>query len=136
MKRSLWLSIALTGLLLPACISIKGSVVATSPTQDHSLLRHVVLFKFKEGTSPEQIATIENAFRQLPAKIAEIRDFEWGTDVNAQSRAEGFTHCFLLTFHDVESMEAYRAHQAHQDFVAMARPFLEKIWVIDYWPKE
>ena len=38
-------------------------------------LRHVVLFKFKEGTTPDDIKKVESAFVALPSKIAEIKDF-------------------------------------------------------------
>ena len=62
------------------------------------MLRHVVLFRFKEGTSPEQIKEVENAFASLPGKIDIIKRFEWGTNVSAENRSEGFTHCFVLSF--------------------------------------
>jgi len=42
-------------------------------------LRQVVLFKFKDGTSPEDIAKVEKAFAALPSKIPQIAGFEWGT---------------------------------------------------------
>ena len=47
-----------------------------------SVLRHVVLFAFKDSSTAEQIQEIEAAFRALPAKIKEIHKFEWGTDVS------------------------------------------------------
>ncbi len=40
-------------------------------------VRHVVLFKFKEGTTAQQQKTVEDAFRALPKKIHEIVGFEW-----------------------------------------------------------
>ena len=36
-------------------------------------VRHVVLFKFKEGTTAEQQKMVEDAFRELPTKIPRSR---------------------------------------------------------------
>ena len=56
-------------------------------------VRHIVLFKFKEGTTAQQQKTVEDAFRELPKKIHEIVGFEWGTNISPENRNEGFTHC-------------------------------------------
>ena len=62
------------------------------------MLRHVVLFAFKEAATPAQLDAIEQAFAALPSQIAEIKDFEWGTDVSVEHLADSYTHCFLVTF--------------------------------------
>jgi hypothetical protein len=100
-----------------------------------ALLRHVVLFRFKETTTPEQIEQIQAAFAALPAKIDEIYDFEWGTDVSVENLAHGFSHCFLVTFQTAQDRDIYLPHPAHQEFVALISPYLEKVLVIDYWSK-
>lgn len=97
------------------------------------LLRHVVMFKFKEGTSPEQIRTIENTFRGLPKKIDTIVDFESGTDVSVEGKADGFTHCFFVTFRDAKGREIYLPHPAHKEFVSVVGPHVDKVLVFDYW---
>lgn len=96
-------------------------------------LRHVVLFQFKAGTTAEQIKTIEDAFRTLPSKIDVIRDFEWGTDVSVEGKANGFTHCFFLTFASAADRDAYLPHPAHREFGSILRPHLENVLVLDYW---
>jgi len=101
-----------------------------------SLLRHVVLFKFKEGTTPEQIAEVEDAFRALPSKIDVIHDFEWGTDVSVEGIARGFTHCFFLTFQSEEDRAVYLPHPDHKAFGAVLRPYLDQVLVLDYWAKQ
>jgi len=97
------------------------------------LLRHVVLFQFKPGTSAAQIKTIEDAFRALPDQIDAIHDFEWGTDVSVEGIAQGFTHCFLVTFKSEADRDAYLPHPAHKAFGELLRPHREKVLVIDYW---
>ena len=64
------------------------------------VLRHNVLFKFKEDTSAADIRKVEQAFCALPGKISTIRGFEWGTDVGVEGLSKGFTHCFFLPFKD------------------------------------
>jgi hypothetical protein len=98
-----------------------------------SVLRHVVLFAFKPGTTAEQIAAVEQAFAALPQQIPEIVVFEWGRDVSVEGRAQGFTHCFLVTFRDEASRDAYLPHPAHQAFVALVSQHREKGLVFDYW---
>ncbi len=101
-----------------------------------SLLRHVVLFKFKDGTTPEQIAQVEDAFRALPAKIEAIHDFEWGTDVSVEGIARGFTHCFFVTFKSEEDRAVYLPHPEHKAFGETLRPYRDQVLVFDYWARE
>ena len=105
-------------------------------TDQNSVLRHVVLFKFKEGTTAEQIAGVVDAFRALPGKIDAIHDFEWGTDVSVEGRADGFTHCFFVTFKSEADRDAYLPHPDHKAFGAVLRPHLDKVLVLDYWSRQ
>jgi len=125
----------LTAALLWALAATSQSAEPTNNAQ-LGRLRHVVLFAFKEGTTPEQVKTIEDAFRALPGKIPTIVDFEWGTDVSVENLADGFTHCFLVSFKDAEGRKAYLPHPAHLAFVAVLKPHLEKVLVIDFVAKD
>ena len=97
------------------------------------VLRHVVLFSFKESASRSQIRQIEQAFYALPAKIREIHAFEWGTDVSVENLAQGYTHCFLVTFLSEADRDVYLPHPAHQAFVSLIQPHLAQALVVDYW---
>ena len=99
-------------------------------------LRHVVLFKFKTDATKEQVQEVVAGFQALPKKIDGITAFEYGTDVSPEGRAEGFTHCFVVTFKDAKSRDAYLPHAAHKEFVAMALPRIEKVLVVDYFAKK
>ena len=50
------------------------------------------------GTASATIAEIERAFAALELKIGAIEALEWGTDCSPEGKAQGFTHCFFLTF--------------------------------------
>jgi len=101
--------------------------------EEKSALRHVVMFRFKDGTGAEQIETIAQNFKGLKAHIPEIREFEWGWNVSVEDRDQGLTHIFCVTFSSVDGREAYRAHPAHCAFADSIRPSVEKVVVLDYW---
>ena len=96
-------------------------------------LRHLVLFNFKENISADSIVIVEKVFSELPSKIKEIRDFEWGTDNSPEGVAKGFTHSFLVTFHSEEDRATYLPHPDHKSFSAIVDPLLEDVLVLDYW---
>ena len=105
----------------------------TTNMQQDSVLRHVVLFKFKEGTSKEDIQKIEEAFSALPSKIPEIADYEWGTNNSPEGLDKGFTHVFFLTFKSEEDRAVYLPHPDHKAFGEILGPHLEDVHVMDYW---
>jgi hypothetical protein len=130
MKKTIFLLIALIA-LTTGCKKDNDNNSANT-----ALLRHVVLFKFKDSSTQEDIKKIEDAFRALPAQIIEIKDFEWGTNNSPEGLSEGFTHCFLVTFSSEKDRDNYLPHPAHRAFVNMATPHIEKALVIDFWAKE
>lgn len=109
---------------------------ADATLKNEKKLRHVVLFKFKEGTSEESIAEVEEAFKALPSKIPEIKGFEFGTNNSPEGLDKGFTHCFFLTFDSEEGRAVYLPHPDHKAFGAILGPYLEDVLVVDYWIEE
>lgn len=106
----------------------------SSRSQD--LLRHVVIFKFNDNSAAEDVKKVEDAFRALPAKIKEIKDFEWGTNNSPEGLDQGFTHCFFVSFASEKDREIYLPHPAHKAFIEILKPHLDKALVIDYWAKK
>jgi len=105
------------------------------PTEKSELLRHVVLFKFKETASEDSIKKVEDAFKGLTDKIKEINDFEWGLNNSPEGLNKEFTHCFFVTFESEEDRAVYLPHPAHMEFVEVLSPHLEDVLVLDYWSK-
>ena len=97
----------LVGLLALAVIagSLKAQQPAPSKKPTVGKLRHVVLLKFKDDASGAEVKKIEDAFRALPSKVPEVVDFEWGTNNSPEGLADGFTHCFFVTFNDEKGRE-------------------------------
>jgi hypothetical protein len=100
------------------------------------VLRHVVLFKLKDGITAEQVKKIENESCALPSKIDEIYDFEWGTDISVENLQQGFTHCCIFTFLSESDRDIYLNHPAHTEFGSRLKPYLDKLLVLDYWTKQ
>lgn len=134
--RALFAPLLLLTLALSACSSSNANARSQPPLSEDSgarVLRHIVLFKFKDDAPAEEVRRIEQAFAALPAQIPEIKGFEWGTDVGVEGKAQGFTHAFLVTFADEAARDVYLPHPAHRAFGALMRPQLDKVLVLDYW---
>jgi hypothetical protein len=110
--------------------------IAMSPATAAPVLRHVVCFKFKPDATPEQIKKVETEFVALKTKIPQISALEWGTNNSPEKLADGFTHCFIVTFNSEADRAAYLPHPEHKKFVDILKPILEKPFVIDFWTKE
>ena len=117
-----------------ASLGVAEEPVAKNPHIGH--LRHVVLFQYKEGTTPEVVKKIEDAFRALPSKVPSVIDFECGTNCSEEGHSQGLTACFMVTFKDAKGRAEYLPHPAHKEFVSMLLPHLAKVLVVDYVVKE
>lgn len=114
-------------------IVLACTFIFSCTSKDSKMLRHVVLFQFKADATPEQIKTVEDAFKALPSKIKEIKDLEWGTNNSPERLNEGLTHCFFVTFASEEDRATYLPHPDHKAFGAVLTPILQKVVVVDYW---
>lgn len=116
--------------------TLLASTMNAGPQTEGKVLRHVVLFKFKETATLADKKKIEDAFRALPAKISEIRNFEWGTNVSVENLSQGFTHCFVLAFASEKDRDTYLVHPAHKEFGNIIGSALDKVLVVDFWAEK
>ncbi|MEL6651955.1 MAG: Dabb family protein [Bacteroidota bacterium] len=135
--RNILLSLMVLSLSFGACVQqeVEEKVIIEEEeiTMPEKVLRHVVLFSFKEEATAENIASVEAAFKALPSKIPQIMDFEWGTNNSPEGLDKGFTHCFFLTFASEEDRAIYLPHPDHKAFGEVLSPHLEDVLVVDYW---
>lgn len=123
-------------ILLALVLTLSASTMfAQSNSPKPTLLRHVVLFKFKATASAADVKKVEEAFMALPSKIKLIQHLEWGINNSPEKINEGLTHCFFATFKSEKDRDDYLVHPAHKAFGALLTPFLEKAVVVDYWAK-
>jgi len=123
-------------LLLSAACTSETQTTQQNPVTSEKMLRHVVLFKFKDTSSAEEVKTVEDAFRNLKSEISEIKDFEWGTNNSPEGLADGFTHAFFVSFDSEEARDIYLPHPKHKAFVEVLKPHLDKVLVVDYWAEK
>ena len=114
----------------------KANKVNDQENMDDKELRHVVLLKFKEDATEQEITKVQEAFSALEDKISEIDDYEWGTNNSPEGLDKGFTHCFLVTFESEEDRATYLPHPEHKAFVEIMDPHVEDVLVFDYWANE
>ena len=127
------LALFILGLSLASCMNKSENTMEDDTIKNNPKLRHVVLFKFKDSATTENIKKIELAFSALESKIDEIEEFEWGINNSPENLNKGFTHSFLITFNSEEAREIYLPHPSHQEFVNLLQPYLEDVLVLDYW---
>jgi hypothetical protein len=120
-------------LLLLVFVSLPFCFAQEKPAK---MLRHIVLFKFKETSVKEDVQRVVEAFRSLKQSIPQVAGFEYGTNNSPEGLDNGFTHCFLVTFKSEGDRDAYLPHPKHKEFVEVLKPHLDKVQVFDYWSAE
>ena len=119
-----------------------GLLLTTAPTlgaqaTTPETVRHVVVFKYKPGATPEQIKQVTDAFVALKTKIPGVISIEHGVKNSPEKRNQGFTHVYQVTFTNAAARDAYLPHPAHKEFGALLGKLgvLEDVFVVDYTPE-
>jgi hypothetical protein len=133
MKNKITSPFLLAAVGVALCTIAMSVSLLTAQEKESRMLRHVVLFKFKDTSSKEEVEKVVDAFRSLKTSIPQVADFEFGTDNSPEGLANGFTHCFLITFKSEADRDVYLPHPKHKEFVDILKPHLDKVQVIDYW---
>jgi hypothetical protein len=94
------------------------------------MLKHVVVCKFKKSASESAIAEVEKELGGLPAVIAEIMEFEYGRDVLRSERSYDFA--LVSEFENLEKMQLYQVHPAHQKAAAKLKEICDSIVIVDF----
>ncbi len=97
-----------------------------------SKVKHIVLLKFKDGTSEEQIAKLFEDLLDLTETIPGVDDYVSGANISAEGLNNGLTHGAIMTFTDAAARDAYLTNPEHEKFKAGALPFVEAITVFDF----
>ena len=119
-----------------SAFAAEESSSSASKGEGKGTLYHVVTLKFKPDAKPEQIKAVEEAFVALKEKIPTITSLNWGTNVSPENHANGFTHCFVLTFTSAKDRDAYLVDPAHKAFGKVLGPVMKDVMVIDFWAQK
>ena len=95
------------------------------------MLRHVVLLRWKPGTSAGQKQAVREGLTALPAAIPQIRSYRFGDDVGISDG--NFEFAIVADFDDRSDFQIYAAHDAHQKLIAeRIRPILQERAAVQY----
>ncbi len=122
--------------VVAAVLTTSTAVLIARADEDPKVIRHIVLYKFKDDLKPGEVQEVIDTFAALPKKIPTIMDFEHGTNVSPEGKSEGLTHAFVVTFADEEGRDMYLKHPAHLAYVDVVKNRREKVVVFDYWADE
>ncbi len=114
-------------------VILATSMSEAQTSKEPKVLRHVVLFKFKDTSSPEDVKKVEKAFADLAGKLSLIKGYEWGKNNSPENLNQGLTHCFILTFSSDKDRDDYLVHPDHKVFGKILGPHLDKVTVVDFW---
>ncbi len=95
-------------------------------------IKHVVLVKFKEGTSTEQIDQLFNELLELTESFPGIEDYVAGANISTEGLSGGYTHGLVMTFRDVAARDEYLPHPEHERVKALFLAQIESAIVFDF----
>ncbi len=96
------------------------------------MLQHVVLFRFQPSCTAADLHNISQRFARLAQLVPGILSLSGGPDCSPEGLQHGFTHGWLLQFHDTAARDAYLVHPAHLEFVNFIQPFVAHVLVSDF----
>jgi hypothetical protein len=94
------------------------------------VIRHIVLFAFKDTVPPAERVAIVVAIRALRTKVPSLRSLDVGENISP-ARAQGYTHVLVETFDDRDGLAAYASHPDHVPVLARIRDAVSQLVAVD-----
>ncbi|MBB6172927.1 hypothetical protein HNR23_002987 [Nocardiopsis mwathae] len=85
-------------------------------------LRHIALFRWTDGVTPDQVEAVVDGLSRLPSRIPELRDYTFGSDLGVSEGTYDFA--VVADLADEKALDVYRDHPDHQEVLALIRPLL------------
>jgi hypothetical protein len=93
--------------------------------------RHVVMFRWREGTTDEQKQTLKDGLGELSGAIPEIEAYAMGADAGINDG--NFDFAVAADFADREAYLVYRDHPAHRAVIDQhLKPILAERAAVQY----
>ncbi|CAK0893608.1 unnamed protein product [Prorocentrum cordatum] len=104
--------------------------LAARRVQARGLVRHVVMFGFRDGVTQQQKVDLKAAFDAMPGKIPQIRQHQTGLDSllpSGRSHPAGKNRDFVwwCDFEDADAYEEYAGHPDHLAVLAQVKEVIE-----------
>ena len=97
-----------------------------------SKVKHIVLLKFKDGTSEEQINGFFDEVLDISETVSGVEDYVSGSNSSRENKNQGLTHGYIMTFADAAVRDAYLATEEYIRYKKMAEPLIETSTVFDF----
>src|SRR5262249_39524997 len=68
-------------------LCLLGALISMPASAADRVLRHIVMYKFKDDVTPAQLKEVIDAFAELPKKVNTIIGFEHGTNVSQEGKS-------------------------------------------------
>jgi hypothetical protein len=95
--------------------------------------RHIITLKFKDETTPEQIADVEGGFRAIYASMPGMLELSMGANVSDSSRAKRYDWGMTMDFATRSAYREYSKGEQHDTLVAEKLvPIVASISGFDY----
>ncbi len=95
-------------------------------------VKHIALFKFKDGTPQEQIDKAFEELMDVSENVPGIEDYVSGPNNSPQNLNQGFTHGFVMTFESPEARNAYLPHPEHERVNGTLSTLVDNMLVFDF----
>jgi hypothetical protein len=79
-------------------------------------VQHIVLFSFPRELSADEAAQMRAMVASWPAEIGLMTKCRFGTDLT-EARTRGYKYLLYTEFPDVDTLNTYRAHPVHVQFL-------------------
>ena len=95
-------------------------------------IKHIVLFKFKQGIPNSQVDSLFGEIRDLQAIIPGYQEFIGGPYSSPEGLDQGYTHGFIITFANAESRDTYVFHPEHDRVKEKVFPLIDGVVAFDF----
>lgn len=80
------------------------------------MIHHIVLFRFKPGTSDTAISAMGSELLAMPKQIPDIRWIDFG--INQAPGSTEYTHALVVGFDDMAAVHRYGDNAHHKAVIA------------------
>ena len=95
--------------------------------------RHIILLRFKEETTPEQIADVEHDFQAIYESMPDMLEISMGANLSKSPRPKSYHWAMTMDFANRTAYREYSDGDAHDTLVAEKLvPIVAGISGIDY----
>ena len=95
-------------------------------------VKHIVLLKFKPGTTPQQVSGFFKKLAGLKGQIPGLKEFTGGSYSSPEGENKGYTDGFIMTFSDAAARDGYLPHPVHEKVKAEIVPHVEALIAFDF----